>query len=201
MAGGSAPHDSLGEPAQVLHEHDPKGDGDGPELADGQRLHSLESANEALEGLGLEPAVGVRDEAPGQVQYAWIPLQGVLRELGELAVEPPREILPDLPDHRVDDVKVVDEPFRGRSGCPFVTDHRGDLSIALEQGARAVPDGRRQAATGLAVGQNALTRDALRVFLEPLRAEQVGPDGVLGAGHERGRGSFGGRTHRGRGSR
>jgi hypothetical protein len=143
----------------------------------------------------------VRDEGPGQAEYARIAPKGVLRELGELAVESAREILPDLADHRVDDVKVVDEPFRGRSGHPFVADHRRDLSVALEERARAVPYGGRQAATGLAVGKNTLARDALRMFLEALRAEQVCPDRILGPERERGRGPFGGRTRRSRGGR
>ena len=48
-----------------------------------------------------------------------IALQRLLRELGELAVEPAREVLADLPHHLVHDVEVVDEPFRGRRDRPL----------------------------------------------------------------------------------
>ena len=119
MAGGASLHDPLGQAPQILHEHDPQGDGDGPELADGQRLHALESADEALERLGLEVAVGVRDEGPGETQDARVAVQGALRELGELAVEATREVLSDLAQDLFDDVEVVDEPLRrGNDGAP-----------------------------------------------------------------------------------
>ena len=138
MAGGASLHDPLGQAPEILHEHDPQGDGDGPELADGQRLHALESADEALERLGLEVAVGVRDEGPGETQDARVAVQGALRELGELAVESTREVLSDLAQDLFDDVEVVDEPLRGRRDRAFLSDHRGDRAIALEQHAPAV---------------------------------------------------------------
>ena len=53
---------------------------------------ALEPADEAPEGLGLEVAVGVGDEGPGQAEDARIALQGTVGQLGELAVEPGREI-------------------------------------------------------------------------------------------------------------
>ncbi len=189
LAGRASGDDALGQPTQVLHEHDAEGDRDGPQLADGQGLGPLKSADEALEGLGLEAAVGVRDEGPGQSEHAGIPLQRALRELGQLAVDPRRQVLPDLPHHRVHHVEVVDEPLRGRSRRPFVADHRRDLSIALEQNTSAVSDSGREAAAGLSPGQDPIERDRFRVLLESFGAEEVGPDGLLGPRREWGRGS------------
>ena len=189
LAGRASGHDALGEPPEVLHEHDAEGDRDRPELADGQRLHPLERADEALEGLGLESAVGVRDEGPRQSEHAGIPLQRTLRELGQLAVEPRRQILANLAHHRVHHVEVVDEPLRGRSRRSLVADHGSDLAIAQEENPPAVPDPGREAASGSLAGQDPLAGDRLRVLLEPLRAEELGPDGLLGPRREWGRGS------------
>ncbi len=61
---GSA-HDALREAPEILDEHDAQADGDRPQLADGQRLHALVGLHEAAESVRLDPAVGVRDEGPG----------------------------------------------------------------------------------------------------------------------------------------
>ncbi len=97
----------------------------------------------------------MRDEGPGQSEHAGIPLQRALRELGQLAVEPRGQILANLADHRVDDVEVVDEPLRGRGRRALVADHGGDLAIAQEQDAPAVPDPGREAAAGPSLGTRA----------------------------------------------
>ena len=188
VAGGASLDDPLGEPPQVLHEHDPEGDGHGPQLADGQGLHALESADEALQRIAIEAAVGVCDERPGQAEHAWIPLQRPVGKLGELAVEPGREILPDLPDDLVHDVEVVDEPFRRRRDRAFLPDHPGERAIALEQDAPAVPHAWRQGAADPAFEQGPLARDPLCVLLESVGAEQLVPDGILGVENGRGRG-------------
>ncbi len=179
-ARGPAVHDALGQPAEVLHEHEADRNRDGPELADGQRLHALESAHEALQRLGLHAAVGVGDELPGQAEDARISLQRLLRELGKLAVKSAREVLANLPHGLVRDVEIVDEPFRGGRERPFFPDHRRDLSIALQQDAAAVPRPRREEAPGGAAGQDRPSRHALRELLQALGAQELGPDRLLG---------------------
>src|SRR5207249_10526068 len=149
MAGGAAFHDLLGQAPEVLHEHDPEGDGDGPELADRQRPYALEPADDALKGFGLESTVGVRDEGPGQTEYARVAVQGAFRELGELPVEPVRKVLPNFPHDFIDDVEVVDQPLRGWRNRAFLSDHRGDRSITVEQNTTAVTQARGQGAPGL----------------------------------------------------
>ena len=162
VSGGPSLDDPLGEPPQVLHEHDPEGDGHGPQLADGQGLHALESADEALQRIAIEAAVGVSDERPGQAEHAGIPLQRPVGKLGELAVEPGRQILADLPDDLVHDVEVVDEPFRRRGDRAFLPDHPGERAIALQQPTArcrarvATGSGRSRLRAGSAGGRSAL---------------------------------------------
>jgi hypothetical protein len=176
----AALHDSLGQAPQVLDEHEPQGDRDGPELADRQGLDPLEAADEALKRLRLEAAVGVCDVLPGHPEHAGISLKRLLRELRELAVESAREILAHLPQHLVRDVEVVDEPLRGRSDGAFLPDHRGDLSIALQQDPAAVAQARRDTVTACAVGQDRPARETLRKLFEPLGAQELGANGILG---------------------
>ena len=142
MAGGAALHDALGQAPEILHEHHPQGDRDRPEFADRQRLHALVGTYEAVERLGLEAAIRVRDEVPGESEHAWVALKRPFGELGQLAVEPGREIFADLAHDVVDDVEVVDEPLRGGSDRALLTNHAGERSIALEQDAAALPQAR-----------------------------------------------------------
>ena len=141
-ARSAAVDDLLGQAPEVLQEHQTEGDRDGPQLADGQHLDALESLDEALESLGVEAAVGVGDEGPGQAEYPWVALEGALGELWQPAVESRRQILPDLSKDVLDDVEVVDEPLRGRGDRAFLSDHRGQLAIASQQHAPAVPHAR-----------------------------------------------------------
>ena len=62
----------CGRAPQILDQHDAQRDRDRPQLADRQRLHALVGAHEAAQHLGIEAAVGVRDERPGQAEHARI---------------------------------------------------------------------------------------------------------------------------------
>ena len=180
QARGPPAHDPLRHASEVLHEDDPQGDGDGPQLADGERLHALVGRDESTERLGVEPAIGVRDERPRQSVDAGIARQGAVGQLGQLAIEPGREIVADLPQLLVDDVEVVDEPFGRRNDRPLLADGVGDHAIRLAQDAAVVLDARQQAAVlGSPRDDGLRGRQALGVLLEALDAEELGADRVL----------------------
>ena len=79
-------HDPLRQPPEVLDQHDPQRDGDRPELADRQRLDLLVGAHVAAQHLGIEAAVGVGDESPGDTEHPRISGERSVRELGQLPV-------------------------------------------------------------------------------------------------------------------
>ena len=81
-------HDALRQAPKVLHQHDAQRDGDRPQLADRQRLDALVGVHEPAEHLGIEAAVGVRDEGPGDAVDTRIAGQGPLGQLGQLPIEP-----------------------------------------------------------------------------------------------------------------
>jgi hypothetical protein len=115
-------------------------------------------------------------------------VQRPVGQLGKLAVEPGREILPDVADDLVHDVEVVDEPFRRRHDRAFLPNHPGERAIALEQDTPAVPHAGRQGAADPTFEQGPLARDPLGVLLEAVGAEQLFPDGLLGVENGRGGG-------------
>jgi hypothetical protein len=148
-------------------------------------LHTLEGSDEALEGFGLESAVSVGDEGPGQTEYAGVALERTFGKLWELTIEPGREVLPDLPGDLLDDVEVVDEPLSCRSDCAFLSDHGRDGAITLQQDAAAVSYAGREGASGHALGECALAGDDAGMLLESFGAEELSAYGVWGLRQER----------------
>ena len=65
---GAAGHDPRCDAPQVLDQHDAQRDGDGPQLADGERLDLLVGPHVASQRFGIEQAVGVGDERPGEAE-------------------------------------------------------------------------------------------------------------------------------------
>jgi len=107
---------------------------------------------------------------------------GAVGELGKLAIEAGGQVVADLAELILDDVKIVDEPFRGRRDGALLADGAADRAIGLAQDTAVVVDAlqqampaRRAAPHGLGGGQ------ALRVLLEPLDAEELRPNRLLDA--------------------
>ena len=125
---------------EVLDEEDPQRDRNRPELADRERLHALVGAHEADERLGIEVAVGVRDERPGQTEDSRVPGERPARELRQQAIEAARQVVADLADLLFDDVEVVDEPLGRRRDGPLLADRVADRTIRGEQHATVVAE-------------------------------------------------------------
>ena len=132
LAGGTAAHDARSGAAQILHEYDPQRDGDGPELADGQRLNALISAHETAQGFRIKSAVGVGDERPGHSEYTRVPVQRTIRQFGQQPIKARREIFTNFPDLLLDDVIVVEQPFGGGRYCAAFARRCGDIPISGE---------------------------------------------------------------------
>ena len=136
--------------------------------------------HEAAEHLGIEPAVGVGDERPGQPVDAGGPREGTVGQLRQLAIEAGRQVVTDLAKLLVDDVEVVGEPLGGGHDRTLLADRPGHHAIGLAQHAAVVLDARQQRAARPRSGGHGLRgRQALGVLLEAFDAEQLGPDGLL----------------------
>jgi hypothetical protein len=105
--------DVRGEAAQVLHQRQAQGDGDGPQLSDGERRRLLVCADEAPQGLCVEPAVGVRDERERDGVDARVVCEFTRGKLGQFVVITLGQVFADFAELLFDDVKVIDQPFGG----------------------------------------------------------------------------------------
>src|SRR4030095_2892401 len=98
LPGNATAYDALRCAPQVFDQHDPQGDGNGPQLADGQRLHLLIGVHETAQSLRIETAVAVRDVCPRDAEHTRIADERPAAELGQLPVEARRQIVLDLAD-------------------------------------------------------------------------------------------------------
>ena len=128
--------DLLGQSTEVLDKEDPQADGDRPELAEGQRLHALVGGYQATKTLRVEAAVGVGDVGPRDAEDPWVPLEVAALQLRQLAVVVGRQIVTDLAKLLLDDVEVVDKPFRGRRDRSFFLDRVSQILGILAGEAR-----------------------------------------------------------------
>ena len=173
-------HDALRESSKILHQHHPQGDGDRPQLADGQRLDALIGQHESAEQIRIEATVRVRDKGPGDAVDTRIADKGPVGQLGQLPVEARRQIVADLAQLLIHDVEVVDEPFRRGHDRALFADCLGHRAIRLAQDAPVVLDAREQRTSPHGSAEHRLGgRQALRVLLEALDPEELRPDRLL----------------------
>ncbi|MNO61713.1 hypothetical protein D3C76_523680 [compost metagenome] len=168
--------DLLGQPAQVLDEDDAQGDRDSPQLADGQGLHTLIGGDEVPQHVGIEVAVGVGDEGPGQAEDARVAGERPLGQLRQLAVITGRQVLTDFADLLFDDVIVVQQPFGGGHYAATALQFGGARPVGRQQYLGVVPQACVQRQHIRRRGRDPLGESqALGMLLEPLDAEQLLP--------------------------
>ena len=165
--------DLLGEPPQVLDEHDAQRDRDGPQLADREGLDGLVRRDEATQHLGIEVTVGVRDERPGDAEDPRIARERTVRELRQLPVEAGRQVQSRVADLLLHEVVVVQQPLGGRHRAAPALEFECAGPVGGEQDGRVVVEPpvqrrhvRRTSAHRLRLGE------AARVLLEAFDAEQ-----------------------------
>ena len=175
---GTVLDDLLGKASEVFDHHDPQRDCDRPEFADRQGLYLLISAQEAAQHVGIEMAVGVGDEGPGQSEHPWISRERPVDQLRQLPIIPRRQGGADLADLPLDDIVVVNQPFGGGRDGAALVDRSGDHAVGMQQNGAIVGEPARQ---GVASGRRRCNRlrggKAARVRLQTLDAEQFVANG------------------------
>ena len=177
LAGRPAAYNPFRHPAQIFDQHDAEGDGHRPELANRQRLHPLIGRHKAAQHFGVESAIRMRHKRPSNSVHARIAFQVTRCELGQLAVVACRQIILDLAKLFIDDVEVVDQPFRRRRDRMLVLNRPSDGAVGISS---TRPFSRTRGRSGRPrldfVRDDLRRRKALGVLLEPLQAEEFSAD-------------------------
>ena len=122
----------------------------------------------------------MRDERPGDAEYARIALQRPVGQLGQLPVEAAGKVVADFANLFFDYMEIIDQPLGGRCDRAFLADRGCDRSIGIEQDPAVLPQPRGQPPPGLRLRGYRLRRPkALGVLLEALGAEQFGANQLL----------------------
>jgi hypothetical protein len=175
---------ALRESPEILHEHEAKRDRQGPQLPDRERLHALIGPDESAKRLELDAAVGMRHELPGEPVNAGRILELAVGKLGQLAIETGREILLDLANLLLDDVKIVQQPLGARRDRAGLAARLRDQPVRMHQdpGVFAQPR-QKPPAAAFSRMDVMLGRESPRELLEVLGREELRPNGRFGRSH------------------
>ncbi len=165
----------LREPSQVLNQCHSKVDGDCPKFTDTERLDALVGPHECLQRLHVESTVCMRHIGPRQPIDARVPSEVVaLGDLGEDLVEAPWEVIPDLPDLPVYDVRVVEEPLLGLRDLTLLSNRFDDAPVPSEKDLFVLSDvGEESASLCAFIGGGLGRRQGLGVLAESFDAEDL----------------------------
>ena len=177
---GAAAHDALGEPAKIFHEHDAQRNRHGPQLADREGLNTLIGLYEAPEHFRIEAAVCMSDEGPGDAENARKPLEVSGRKFRQLSIKARREVLADFAKLLIDDVEIVDQPFRGWGDDMFLLNRLSECPVGFEQDPAVFQNARGKRTPASELGFDGLrSREALGMLLEAFHAEKFAADWLL----------------------
>ncbi len=165
--------DPGADAAQVLDQRQPQHDRNGPQLAQLERRHRLVGRHETGEALRVDPAVAVGDRLEREVVDARKPGGGSLRQAGKLAAVPLGQVPLGRADLLVDQVEVVEQPFRGGRDAAIGRDRRGQQVADFEQDAFVLGQARQQPVGRAAGRQPVRGREVLAVLLHLIGAEQL----------------------------
>ena len=130
--------DARSHAAQVLDQREAQHDRDRPQLPEREGAHRLVGRHEARECLRVDASVAVRDCLEREVVDARQPRRGPACEARQLAAVALGQVPPRRADLLVDQVEIVEQPFRGGRDAAVRRDGRGQEVANLDQDAFVV---------------------------------------------------------------
>ena len=122
---------------------------------------------------GIEVAVGMGDEGPGETEDPRIAGERPLGQFRQLAIVAGRQVVANLADLLLDEVIVVEQPFGGRNDASAALQFRGARPVGGEQDGGVVVEPRAQRQNRRGSRRHRLRGgEALRMLLEPFDAEE-----------------------------
>ena len=127
----------------------------------------------------------MRDERPGQSVDAREALEDSGGELGQLAVEPGREVLLDLSNLLFDDVEVVEKPLGGGGDGAGLPTGLRNRPLGLKEHSGVLAQTRQEPPPGCLPDVDGLFgRQRRGELLQVLRREKFGTNRVAGRSHQ-----------------
>ena len=136
---------AVGEPSQVLEQHQAHDARPRPQLAERQRRERLEGVEEGEHVRPVEPAVGVADERARQRLDAGQAAVALAHDR-QAPVEAPRQVAPQGPHFGIDEVVVVENPVAGRTDVLVAARVGRQPAVRLVEAAHVVGKARERAA-------------------------------------------------------
>ena len=121
------------------------------------------------------------DQRPCHAKNSWIAFERSISQFRQHAIEVRRQIDFNLADLRVDDMKIVEQPFGRWRDRPMRRCRANDGAIAVRENFRIVIKPRTEQAPVPGLQRDALgNRETFCVLFQSLGAEQLGTNGRFG---------------------
>ena len=122
----------------------------------------------------------MRDDCPGYAENAWVTRKRAFDEFWQLAIEARRQVVFDFTNLLIDNVKIVEQPFRRRRDRLTAAGSQYDAAIGRNKHICVVVESRRNWPTLAAPRVDALRfGKTLRVLLQALNTEELRANGLL----------------------
>ncbi len=125
------PGDSIAYAPQVFQQRQAEHDGDGPQLAQLQRLHALVGSYERGQVIGIHAPVGVRDQFQGQVVDAGEAPQRPAAQPGQCAAVKFGKMEAGRIDLLRNEIIVIQQPLGGRRDAMTAADGLGHDVVGI----------------------------------------------------------------------
>ncbi|KFB71348.1 MAG: hypothetical protein AW09_003511 [Candidatus Accumulibacter phosphatis] len=165
--------DAHPDTPEILDQRQPQHDRDGPQLAKLEGGDGLVGGDEATQAFGIHTPVAVRDDFQGNI----IDTRTAGRRPARQAREFPAVALGQVPlggaDLLVDEVEIVEQPFRGRSDSAVLGDRCGQPPAHPDEGAFVGCQARQQQIRGVDLGKLVCRGENPAVLRHLIGAEQL----------------------------
>ncbi|KFB67215.1 MAG: hypothetical protein CAPSK01_003332 [Candidatus Accumulibacter vicinus] len=165
--------DAYPDTPEIFDQRQSQHDRDGPQLTKLEGGDGLIGGDEATEAFGSHASVAVRDDFQGNI----IDPRTAGRRPARQARQFPAVALGQVPlggaDLLFDEVKIVEQPFRGRSDSAVLGDRRGHPPAHPDQGAFVGSQARQQQIRGVDLGKIVCRGENPAVLLHLIGAEQL----------------------------
>ena len=169
--------DPFGEPAQVLDQDDPQRGRQRPEFAEGEIALLLIGHENGGEQVGIERAVVVGDERPGHAVNARQTRQMGIDQHRQVTKVAAGEPVVDLLQLRVQQMKVVQQPFACRRDAISGSRRARQIAVGLAQNLHVLMQTWKERGVGAGADARVVRLcQAGGVLPEALKAEDLGTD-------------------------
>ena len=144
-------------------------------------MHALIGGDERAQHFGIEAAVGMRYISPGHAEHARIAFQVAGGQFRQFFVKAGGKVVANFAKLFLNDVKVIDQPFRCRGDGEVLLNRLGSGTVIFQQRAAVFGYARYKRTAAIGIRRNSLSSgQAFGMLFQTLDTEKLCANGLFG---------------------